>query len=98
MEINLSKDSIVNQHTGQVDTPSEFLENLRGLEVGIQRADEDIANLKIDLKGARDEREKLVGQLRAAVREGKVLPLLEIADREDPDVEGLDAGDDDDHP
>lgn len=88
MEINLSKDSIVDERTGDVSTPSEFLLNLREVEVGIARADDEIAALKADLKRVRDRRETLVTQLRAGVRDGRVLPLLET--EPEPDVEGLD--------
>jgi hypothetical protein len=83
MEINLNRDSFVDQRTGQVDTPSEFLENLRAIEADLARADDDIATLKSDLKAARDARETLVTRLRAAVRDGKVLPLLEVAEQDD---------------
>ena len=91
MEINLSKDSIVNQATGQIDTPSEYLANLREIEVNIARHDEEIAALRADLKAVKDRRDKLVGQLRAGVRDGKVLPLLEL---DDDDAPGLDVPED----
>ena len=94
MEINLTKDSFVDERTGEVTAPSEFLANLRDIEVGIQRIDVEINTLKLSLKGARDQREELVGRLRSCVREGKVLPLLEIADVDDPDIDGLDTKDD----
>ena len=77
MNVTLSSDSVLNQRTGEVDTPSEYVENLRGLEVAVQRLDDDIANLRGDLKAAKETREKAVAQMRAAIREGKVLPLLE---------------------
>jgi hypothetical protein len=86
MEIHLDKDRIVDGRTGEVSAPSEYLANLREIETNIQRADGDIVTLKADLKTARDAREKLVTQLRAAVRDGKVLPLFEAAE----DVAGLD--------
>ena len=91
MEISLSKDSIVNQQTGAIETPGEYVSNLREVELNIQRADDLIDTLKGQLKAARDGREELVTQLRAAVREGKVLPLLEVADAptDNPDA-GLD--------
>lgn len=90
MEINLSKDSVVNQHTGEVSTPSEFLMNLRQIEVGIARCDDEIGELKADLKRVRDARENLVVQLRAGVRDGEVLPLLEMVDKPAPDAAGQD--------
>jgi len=92
MEINLSKDSVVNQQTGEVSTPTEFLMNLREIEVNIVRCDEEIGALKADLKRVKDRRENLVGQLRAGVREGKVLPLLELD--EDAPPAGLDVDED----
>lgn len=90
MEINLTQDSIVNEQTGQVDTPGEYVENLRSIEVGIQRMDDRIAALKGDLKAARDGREKLVDQLRGAVRDGRVLPLFETPPETDEDDDGFD--------
>lgn len=91
MEINLSKDSIVNEHTGQIDTPGEYLLNLRSIEVSITRADSDITSLKSDLKTAREAREVLVARLRGAVRDGRCLPLLEVADEgEDDEVDEVD--------
>ncbi|HUC40269.1 MAG TPA: hypothetical protein VMR92_05505, partial [Gemmatimonadales bacterium] len=76
---------VVNQHTGEVSAPSEFVENLRGLEVNIARLDDQIAELQSDLKAAKGEREAAVQALRAAVREGKVLPLLEMAESAEED-------------
>lgn len=105
MEINLSQDSIVDQRTGEVSAPSEYVENLRGIESDIQHADDRIAALKVDLKHARDGRENLVDRLRAAVRDGKVLPLLELAEADaavaesephDDDTDGLDVQGEDD--
>lgn len=80
MEISLNQDSIVDQRTGEVSAPSEYVSNLRAIEVDIQRADDRLAALKAESKAARDHRETLVNQLRGAVREGKCLPLLELAD------------------
>jgi hypothetical protein len=95
MEIHLDKDRIVDGRTGEVSAPSEYLANLREIETNIQRADGDIVTLKADLKTARDAREKLVTQLRAAVRDGKVLPLFEVAGEDVDDLdEGLDSEDD----
>jgi hypothetical protein len=71
--------------------PSEFLDNLRAVETSLQRIDDTIAALKADLKTARETREKLVGQLRSGVREGRCLPLLELPEPPDaPEVDGLD--------
>lgn len=86
MDIHLHQDSIVNQRSGVVEAPSEYVENLRALEVSIQRFDDDIAQFKAELKTAREGREKAVAALRSAIREGKVLPLLEAPDEtEDTD-------------
>lgn len=88
MEIHLHSESVVNQRTGVVEQPSEYVENLRALELSIQRFDDDIAQHKADLKMARECREKAVAALRSAIREGKVLPLLEApADDETVDDE-----------
>jgi molecular chaperone GrpE (heat shock protein) len=73
-------DRVVNQRSGEVDTASEYLENLRALERAVQRLDDDLAVLHADLKAAREAREKAVAQIRAAIREGAVLPLLELGD------------------
>lgn len=83
MEISLNKDSVVNERTGEIREPTEFVENLRALERVIERADTDIAALAADLSTARKAREKAVQALREAVREGKVLPLLEVAEKDD---------------
>lgn len=89
MEIQLHQASVVNERTGEVETPSEFVENLRSVERQIAVKDEYIAALKTDLKTAREEREELVQQLRRGVREGKVLPLLETprTDASDDDTD-----------
>jgi septal ring factor EnvC (AmiA/AmiB activator) len=87
VEVHLNRDSIVNEQTGEVSAPSEYVENLRAVEGNIQRHDDEIAALRGDLKRVKDRREQLVTQLRAAVREGRCLPLLELDD-DDPD--GLD--------
>jgi uncharacterized protein (DUF3084 family) len=79
LEINLNQDSIVNEHTGEVQAPAEFVENLRGLERTIAAADREITALSADLSAARKARERAVAMLRGAVRDGKVLPLLELA-------------------
>lgn len=83
LEIHLQQESVVNQHTGEVSAPSEYVENLRALEREIQRSDDAIVTLKADLKVARESREKEVAQLRAAIREGTVMPLLEAAEGDD---------------
>lgn len=88
MEINLSHDSIVDQRTGQVDTPSEFLQNLQSIETEILRVDDEIVRIGNELKNARKRREGLVARLRSGVREGKVLPLFEA---HDDDTDGLEA-------
>ena len=88
MDVHLDRDSFLNQRTGEVSAPSEFLANLRALEESIARADEDIVSLKADLKAAKEAREKLVAQLRGCVREGRVLPLLELADDDAAAVDG----------
>lgn len=92
MDIHLNRDSVVDERTGEVSAPSEYLENLREIERSITRCDEKIGSIKDELKHARSAREELVAKLRAAVREGKVLPLLEAAEREDEDDDELDGG------
>lgn len=96
MEIHLDKTSIVDQQSGEVRNPDEYVENLRELEAGITRIDGEIANLKEELSHARKERESRVARLRAAVREGKVLPLLEVAEQPETDEDdGLGIDDED---
>ncbi len=93
MEISLNKHEFLNQRTGETKAPSEFLANLRALEETLARCDDDIAVLKANLKTARELREKIIAQLRGAVRSGAVLPILELADatdRDDPDMAGQD--------
>ena len=90
MKIELQSQSIVNERTGVVEAPKEYVDNLRALERSIQRYDDDIAGLKADLKAAREAREKCVTKLRESVREGTVLPLLEAAD-EAPDGDSDDS-------
>lgn len=92
MEIKLEQQSFIDQRTGEVSAPDEYLANLRGIEAGIARADDDIGRLKSDLKTVRGVREELVARLRGAVREGKVLPLFEMAPEPDED-DGLEVDD-----
>ena len=75
--VQLQQETVVNRRSGEVAAPSEYLANLREVEANIAHADEEILAAKAALKHAKDAREKLVAQLRAAVREGQVLPLLE---------------------
>jgi len=77
LNVTFSKDQIVDKRTGVADTPTEFLENLRGLEMNVQRLDDEIGTLKANLKVAREQREEAVASMRGAIREGQVLPLLE---------------------
>lgn|SRR5262245_2339233 len=88
MEINLTKDTIVDKRTGEVSAPGEYVENLRAIEANIQHADDEIVSAKAALKHAKDAREKLVAQLRTAVRDGQVLPLLEAAEDDDAPPDG----------
>ena len=93
LQINLTKtnEAVLDQRTGVIDTPSDYVSNLREIEVSIQRRDDRIGELKADLKSERELREKAVTALRSAVREGKVLPLLEsAADNEDADEDDED--------
>ena len=64
---------IVNQMTGEnFETQSEYFEHVRAIEREIGKYDEAVKGLSIELKSAKESREKLVGQLRAAVREAKL--------------------------
>lgn len=84
ISISFTRESIVNERTGVTEAPSEYVENLRALERSIQRYDDDVARIKADLKVTREAREKAVAAMREAIREGKVLPLLESdSDEED---------------
>lgn len=87
MDIHLHTESVVNERTGETNAPSEYVANLRELERSIQRLDVDIDTAKVELKGLRDEREEAIAALRSAIREGKVLPLLEagVDDEADED-------------
>ena len=102
MKIELNTESVVDSRTGEISAPSEYLSNLRAIECAIQRADEEVTAHKASLKRVRDAREELVIQLRAAVREGKVLPLLELAEDRENDgfayTPGWDDVDDDKKP
>lgn len=71
------RESIVNELTGEVSLPREFVSNLRHTERAIFRLDNAIADLKASLKSAKMEREKAIGALRSMVREAK----LEAAQR-----------------
>jgi len=82
MDIHLDKHSFVDRRTGEATAPSEFLQNLRGIEATIAQADDDIARLKSELKAGREAREILVAQLRGAIRDGVVLPLFDGIDDE----------------
>lgn len=77
MEITLNSESVVNQRTGEVEKPSEYVANLRAMEQDIAHLDDEIGEAKSALKALRDQREEKVADLRAAIREGQVLPLLE---------------------
>jgi predicted Ser/Thr protein kinase len=80
MDVHLDKHVFVDQRTGEERDPNEFLANMRAIEEKLARCDDDIVGLKGDLKAAREAREKFVAQLRAAVRQGKVLPLFDAID------------------
>lgn len=77
MEITLNQESVVNKRTGEVEKTSEYVENLRAIEAEIAHMDDEIASVKTDLKKLREDREHKVAELRSAIREGQVLPLLE---------------------
>lgn len=90
MDIHLHQDSIVNERTGVVEQPSEYVENLRSLERSVTRYDSDIEGMRAELKVAKECREKAVAKLREAIREGKVLPLLESDDADAEATNGAD--------
>lgn len=85
MDIHLHSESVVNERTGEVAPPSEYVENLRAIERTVTRCDEDIAGLKSEMKKAKEAREQAVAALRSAIREGKVLPLFERDDDDEDD-------------
>ena len=66
------RESIVNELTGEVRLPAEFVRELREVERAIFRLDNTIATFKADLKAAKMEREKAIGALRSMVREAKL--------------------------
>ncbi len=67
-----ARESIVNELTGEVSLPAEFVKDLRAIERGIFRLDNAIAEFKADLKAAKMEREKAIGRPRSMVREAKM--------------------------
>lgn len=69
----MSRDSIVNELTGEVMVPTDYLRSLHAYERTIFRFDNAIAALKGDLKEAKIGREKAIGQLRTAIREAKLV-------------------------
>lgn len=85
--VELSKDSIVNQRTGVAEGPGEYVDNLRLLETTITRYDADIVRIAGELKAVKQTRESAIAALREAVREGKVLPLLEATTDADADAD-----------
>jgi len=88
VEIKLDAVSVVDKRSGEIAAPDEFLQNLQALESNVQVADEEIEVIKTQLKRVKDRREQLITKLRAAVRAGEVLPLLELADG-DTDGDGM---------
>ncbi len=68
----MTRESIVNELTGEVSLPAEFVASLRTVERSIFRLDNTIAAYKADLKAAKMEREKAIANLRAMVREAKM--------------------------
>lgn len=83
LEVRLDADSVVNRRTGAVESPAEYVENLRLLERRISEADAEILVTAQSLKDLRATRESIVAALRSAVREGAVLPLLEAIEEID---------------
>lgn len=77
IKVQLSTESVVNQRTGVVERPSEYVESLRLLEDTVQRCDDQIGELQAELKSTRIAREKAIAALRSAIREGTVMPLLD---------------------
>jgi hypothetical protein len=86
LQVQLNADSVVDQNSGEVSSPGEFLANLQTLEVAVQRAEVEVESFKAALKHARDNHRELVLRLRGSVRDGRVLPLFET-----PEYEAADA-------
>jgi enoyl reductase-like protein len=84
-KINLDAESVVNKRTGQVESPSEFVANLRDIEARIQVCDLEITEVAEHLKTLKAQRENAVAALRTAVRDGTVLPLLEAMETTEAD-------------
>lgn len=72
MDIHIAQ-SFINETSGEVATPAEYLDQLRTLERAVGRLDMTIVTLKGDLKVAKLAKEKAVADLRYAVSEAKVL-------------------------
>ena len=66
-------DSILNEVTGEMSGLADYVGRLRTLERAIDRLDNAFASLKIDVKMTKQARDKAIGELRAAVREAKVM-------------------------
>lgn len=66
------RESIVNELTGEVALPRDFLAALHAVERRVFRLDNTITAQKADLKAAKVEREKAIGELRSMVREAKM--------------------------
>lgn len=97
MEIKLNKDSVVDQRTGEVSAPSEFLQNLQVLEAAVAHTEAEVETLKSQLRHARDRHAELVSRLRESVRDGHVLPLFEgLEDANHDNEEDEDRDDDQD--
>jgi hypothetical protein len=63
----------INELTGEVTAPADYIAHLRILERTIVRLDDTIAGLQSNLKQAKQGRDAAVSDLRAAVREIKIL-------------------------
>lgn len=66
-------DDLLNQETGEVIDAQEHFAKSRGLARDLERLDRAIADNKSEGKDLKDEREQLVKQLRAHVRDVGVL-------------------------
>ncbi|OFW05663.1 MAG: hypothetical protein A3H96_11420 [Acidobacteria bacterium RIFCSPLOWO2_02_FULL_67_36] len=66
-------EELINELTGEAQTPAEYITSLRRLERSVTRLDDTIAGLGAELKAARQAREKAVALLRSAIREIKAM-------------------------
>jgi hypothetical protein len=74
--------AIVDVETGELHDLATFMEQMRDLDSRIADADTNIDILRENLKTARQYREMLVAELRAAARGDRALPFTDSPSKE----------------